>query len=188
MTSVDIPWKPPVTSLRVVLETLSWLGRISCQDAATCNCRFLRLKSIRAVRVIIYLLNIRNCGWTGFKLTQPTGVGWSNWISTRRCPEKRSSGKGSWEVLVKGFIFLSTVFILAVSRGASFDMKYYIGIMIWFFSYQYLLWVFSLGRFFPWAFLVGAFINKRDRLLQSLVFFLFKTDSKRRTLKLTFNY
>ena len=35
-------------------------------------------------------------------------------------------------------------------------------------------------------FLVGAFINKRARLLQSLVFL--KTDSKRRTLKLTFNY
>ena len=37
-----------------------------------------------------------------------------------------------------------------------------------------------------YIFLVGAFINNRARLLQSLVFF--KTDSKRRTSKLTFNY
>ena len=40
------------------------------------------------------------------------------------------------------------------------------------------------------AFLVGAFLKKRARLLQSLVFFsffLFKTDSKRRTLKVKIN-
>ena len=36
-------------------------------------------------------------------------------------------------------------------------------------------------------FLVGAFLKKRARLLQSLVFFLFKTDSKRRTLKVKIN-
>ena len=36
------------------------------------------------------------------------------------------------------------------------------------------------------TFVFGAFTNKRARLLHSLV--LFKTDSKRRTLKLTFNY
>ena len=40
------------------------------------------------------------------------------------------------------------------------------------------------------VFLVGAFLKKRARLLQSLVFFLFflfKTDSKRRTLKVKIN-
>ena len=40
---------------------------------------------------------------------------------------------------------------------------------------------------YPGQFLVGAFLKKRARLLQSLVFFLFKTDSKRRTLKVKIN-
>ena len=46
---------------------------------------------------------------------------------------------------------------------------------------------FCLQRVPPSSFLVGAFLKKRARLLQSLVFFLFKTDSKRRTLKVKIN-
>ena len=67
--------------------------------------------------------------------------------------------------------------------------------MLLFVNYFRLLFVFVLGfdcfhfilDIFLNRFLVGGFINKRARLLQSLVFFLFlfKTDSKRRTL--TFN-